>query len=186
MSASVQSELSSKVGPISFGRAIMGQLNVINALILRETRTRFGKHKLGYAWALLEPVMMILTFYLLFTINKRNPPEGMDLLGFLATGIVPYLAFSKCVSQVSQSINGNKGLLFYPQVKPLDVVFARIGLEFTTHFAIFSLLMGANVLVRQEFVIADPLLVVIGLVLECVEVITDLYSSRSCRPARSR
>jgi tetratricopeptide (TPR) repeat protein len=35
------------------------QRRVINALIIRETRTRFAEFKLGYGWALLEPVLHI-------------------------------------------------------------------------------------------------------------------------------
>ena len=29
---------------------------VVRALIMRETVTRFGRHQLGYAWALIEPI----------------------------------------------------------------------------------------------------------------------------------
>jgi len=168
MTAPAHNELHPVQRVASIGRALMGQFNVIDALVLRETRTRYGKHKLGYAWALVEPALMILTFYVLFSFRDRPAPAGMDLLGFLTTGIVPYLAFTKCTVQVSQSINGNRGLLFYPQVKPLDVVFARVSLEFATSTAIFIMLMGANVLVRQELNVADPLLIATGFFLACL------------------
>ena len=140
----------------------MGQSNVINALVLRETRTRFGKHKLGYAWALLEPTLMILTFLAMFAVVDRATAGEMDTFGFLATGIVPYLLFTKSVVQVSQAINGNKGLLFYPQVKPLDVVFARIVLEFCTYVAVFILLMTANVFFHQSLNLSEPMLIIVG------------------------
>lgn len=149
-------------GSATLGRALLGQYNVIHALILRETRTRFGKHQLGYAWALLEPASMILTFVIMFAVAKRGRAGDMDTFGFLATGIIPYLLFTKTTTQVSQAINGNKGLLFYPQVKPLDVVLARVALEFCTYAAVFLFLMAANVLFRQELVVSDPLLIVIG------------------------
>jgi tetratricopeptide (TPR) repeat protein len=38
---------------------LRSQRRVIRALIIRETRTRFGDSKLGYGWALLEPIMHI-------------------------------------------------------------------------------------------------------------------------------
>tara|TARA_R110000868_G_scaffold180804_1_gene421490 strand:+ start:376 stop:1197 length:822 start_codon:yes stop_codon:yes gene_type:complete len=160
-----QRRTNSKGEAATLGRALLGQLNVINALVLRETRTRFGKHQLGYAWALLEPALMILTFLAMFAIAKRKTTAGMDTFAFLATGIVPYLLFAKTTVQVSQAINGNKGLLFYPQVKPMDVVFARVALEFCTYVAVFMLLMGANVLLRQDLAISDPLLIVQGFAL---------------------
>jgi hypothetical protein len=39
--------------------ALQTQSRVIHALIIRETRTRFGDSKLGYGWALLEPMLHI-------------------------------------------------------------------------------------------------------------------------------
>ena len=38
-------------------RGLWLSAEVVHALVLRETRTRFGGHKLGYAWALLEPIL---------------------------------------------------------------------------------------------------------------------------------
>ncbi|WBA82901.1 hypothetical protein [Endozoicomonas sp. GU-1] len=38
------------------------QWAVIHALMVREMKTRFGDYRLGYAWALLEPLFQILFF----------------------------------------------------------------------------------------------------------------------------
>lgn len=145
--------------------ALMGQFEVVHALAIRETRTRFGAHKLGYLWALVEPTLFILTFYLLFSIADREAPVGMTLFSFIATGVIPYLIFTKTLAQVAESINGNKALLFYPQVNPLDVVLARVYLEFSTYVGVFLILMGVEALYLQRLVIDDPLLVVISFLL---------------------
>ncbi len=105
------------------------QLRVIGALTLRETRTRFGGHALGYVWALAEPLFWILTIYGLFVLVGREAPDRLDVFGFLATGIVTYELVIKTQERVGQSIAGNKALLFYPQVQPLDLVVARVALE---------------------------------------------------------
>lgn len=149
----------------NLARGLVSQAEVVHAVILRETRTRFGAHDLGYMWALLEPVLMILTFYLLFAIAGRGAPDDMDLLGFLATGILPYVLFISSVTRVADSVNGNKGLLFYPHVQPLDLVYARCLLELMTYFGVFILLMGGNAIYRQELNIDSALLVIYGLVL---------------------
>ena len=122
--------------------ALMGTFEVVHALALRETRTRFGAHKLGYLWALVEPTLMILTFYILFALASRAAPTGMTLFSFIATGIIPYLLFANTVKRVAEAINGNKALLFYPQVNPIDLVIARVFLEFTTYVGVFLVLMG--------------------------------------------
>ena len=44
---------------IELAEAFSIQLRVIGALILREIRGRFGRAKLGYLWAIFEPLMHI-------------------------------------------------------------------------------------------------------------------------------
>ncbi len=150
---------------MSLARGMMGQFEVVHALALRETRTRFGAHRLGYAWALLEPVVMIGTFIGVFALANRPGPEGMTLFGFLATGLVPYTLFSNSVTQVANAIAGNKPLLFYPKVLVLDLVIARALLELGTYFIVFIALLGGHALWSQELKIDEPLLVISGMVL---------------------
>ena len=124
-------------------RGLGAQVRVIHALALRETRTRFGSNQLGYVWALLEPLFWIGTFAVLFTIADRPAPGGMDLVPFLATGIIAYELVLKTADKGSQAINGNKALLFYPQVHTLDLILARTALEFATYGLVFVLIVGA-------------------------------------------
>jgi capsular polysaccharide transport system permease protein len=141
------------------------QARVVGALTLRETRTRFGGHALGYVWALAEPVLWIFTFYGLYVLLNRRVPQRLDVFAFLATGMIAYELVMKTQDRVSASISGNKALLFYPQVQPLDLVAARIALEMSTYVVILTILLGANALFRGELVIASMLTLSFGLVL---------------------
>lgn len=150
---------------MKFLDGLMAQFEVIHALCLRETRTRFGQHRMGFMWALIEPTLFILSFYLVFKVAGREAPVGMTLFSFVATGVIPFLIFTNTVTQVSQAINANKALLFYPQVNPLDVVLARVFLEFVTHIGVFIILMGGESLYLQQWTISDPLLIAFGFLL---------------------
>jgi len=150
---------------MSLASGLVGQLEVVNALILRETRTRFGSHQLGYLWAFIEPVLWIITFWALFFIAKRTPPHGMDLLLFLVTGIVPYDLFRETVSRSMSAISANKALLFYPQVRPLDLVLARSTLEVATNATVFVALIAGVALINGGFSCENLLLVLLGLCL---------------------
>jgi capsular polysaccharide transport system permease protein len=92
-------------------------------------------------------------------------PMGMDMFTFLVTGIVPYTMFANSVNRVAEAINGNKSLLFYPQVSVIDLAISRAFLEFATYVAVFIVLVLSNALVVQEFTIHDPLLLVLGFML---------------------
>lgn len=150
---------------MSIGTAAETQLRVIHALALRETRTRFGAHQLGYLWSILEPVLWVLTFYVVFTIANRPSPTGMDIVTFITTGLIPYDLFTRTLNNVSQAVNGNRALLFYPQVQPLDLAFSRTLLEFSTSIVVLVVIMGAHGMIVGGGMPQDPLNVMLGVFL---------------------
>jgi capsular polysaccharide transport system permease protein len=143
----------------------MVQLQVVYALILRETRTRFGTHRLGYVWALCEPVIFIATFAAMYLVIGRLVPWGLDVVPFLTTGFVPFGLFREAANRSLNAISSNRGLLFYPQVRPLDLVLARVILEFATHFIVFCLIMGALCIYEWRIPDVDLLKILVGLTL---------------------
>lgn len=150
---------------MSILRGLATQTEVIWALVLRETRTRFGKHHIGYLWALFEPLLMIALFYALFRLAGRETATGMDVYTFISTGFVPYLLFRGTADKISSSVDGNRALLFYPHVQPLDLTFARGLLEAGTFVAVFVVLMGMHAIYHQRLEVDDVLLVIQGLAL---------------------
>lgn len=151
---------------MSLGSGILTQIEVVEALVLRETRTRFGANQLGFLWAVIEPALWIATFYALYALAGRQAPAGMDLVSFLLTGLLPFNLFSATANQVSQSINGNKALLFYPQVRILDIVTARTVLEVVTCASVLAIfVVGQAVFVQQWPSIDEALDVVLGFAL---------------------
>ncbi len=141
------------------------QLRVVHALALRETKTRFGTHRLGYLWALLEPAFWIGTFYALYALAGRHTPGGMDLVPFLAVGIVSYELFSKTADRGSAAIGANKALLFYPHVHTIDLIAARTVLEAATYVMVFVVIVGAHALAVQELVVDSLLRTLWGMAL---------------------
>lgn len=144
-------------------RGALNQLRVVHAVALRETRTRFGAHQLGYLWALLEPVFWILTFSGMFWVLGRLSPHGLAVIPFLATGIIPYELVMKTSDRVSNSIDANRALLFYPQVHTLDLALARGGLEVATCVAVFAAIVGAHGLYVRDLHVDDVLQVLVGM-----------------------
>jgi tetratricopeptide (TPR) repeat protein len=75
-----------------FGERLRTQCRVIQALIIRETRTRFGDAKLGYGWALLEPILHITLLSAVFSLLMQGrPPIGTHFFIFYFTGLSPYI-----------------------------------------------------------------------------------------------
>ncbi|MEZ4367140.1 MAG: ABC transporter permease [Kofleriaceae bacterium] len=76
---------------------------------------------------------------------------------------MPYTLFTNSVVRVAEAINGNKALLYYPQVRPIDLIIARCLLEAATFAAVFIVLMGGHALATQRLIVDDPLRLIAGM-----------------------
>ena len=123
---------------------LQSQRRVIRALIIRETRTRFGDSKLGYGWALLEPILHIALLSVAFSVLMRGqPPIGSHFFLFYFTGLVPYHIFVHTSSGMAHAIIGNGTLLQLPLVTTFDVIAARGLLEFITDVIVAVIMLAA-------------------------------------------
>jgi capsular polysaccharide transport system permease protein len=110
----------------------MAFARTIFALIIREMATRFGSKPGGYLWAFLDPAAHILLMTAIFSAIARIPPIGSEFLIFFASGFLALQFYTTIASQVAGAIKANKTLLTYPKVIPLDLVIARVVLQFST------------------------------------------------------
>jgi len=134
--------------------AFVTQMRVIGALILRDTRTRFGRSQLGYLWAILEPLSYVILIAVLFKAIGRHSPFGGDSVLFFATGILPFTVFASLSRSLSGAIDANRALLTYPLVKPIDTLVARGMLELATSMMVMIILFGGIVAFNQ---VAGPI-----------------------------
>ena len=115
-------------------------VRVINAIILREVLTRFGRDQIGYLRAVVEPVALMLAFGMVFLLLDRAPPIAVPLSLFLLTGVCAWVAFTRAWGYLQTAIEGNKQLLAFPIVRPLDFFIGRAILEVATQTLVFGLL----------------------------------------------
>lgn len=121
--------------------ALVTQTRVIGALVLRETKTRFGDSKLGYAWAILEPLVHVAVLSLFYYTLNRVSPVGKSVELFFATGYFAFMFYDKTATRVTGAITANKALLHLPIVKNMDVILARAFLELITGLTVFALII---------------------------------------------
>jgi capsular polysaccharide transport system permease protein len=117
------------------------QKAVVFALFVRELKTRFGKYRLGYVWALIEPLVHVIVLSAIWSILGRTEFMGIPVPLFLVTGIVPFLFFRSVVSRGINAIEANRGLFGFRQVRPVDTVLARILLESIVYFLAYLVLL---------------------------------------------
>jgi capsular polysaccharide transport system permease protein len=115
--------------------------------------------RLGYLWAIIEPLLHVTAYALLFGyVLKRHNPLGGNLILFMVTGVIPYLLYSRLAGYISSSVQDNRVLLNLPPVKPLDFVVSRAVLETSKHVVVgFFVFLGLVVGVTSDAIPQHPL-----------------------------
>lgn len=130
---------------------------VLMALMLREARTRYGRRRAGYFWALVEPIMHIAIFYVIFRYLARAVPLGDNLMVFLATGFAPYLGYRNVQARTMGGYGSNQSLLTFPVVKLMDVFVGRALLELATWVTVTFIIFGGLIMLGQGEMPHSPL-----------------------------
>ena len=123
------------------------QGRILIALLLRDAQTRFGETRLGYLWALLEPISHLALIASVFAATHigGTAPVGSNLIVYYFTGVLPYLLFSNTVFGVQHSLIANRPLLQIPLVHNVDVLLARGLLELLTQVCVAIIVLTAFV-----------------------------------------
>ena len=130
---------------------------VVTALVLRETKTRFGKNRFGYIFALIEPLAFVAVFVVIRAAISTSTPFGESIVLFVISGLLIYRVFLAISGRLSSAITANKALLTYPPVKPTDVLFARFLLELLTMYAVVGIVFfGLSLTAEREILIDVP------------------------------
>lgn len=105
------------------------QARVINALILRELHTRFGRENIGFLWIIGEPILFCAGVAILWTAIRPAHDHGLPMTAIVITGYVPLTMWRHCIGRAVKAFESNGSLLFHRQVTPLDIILSRVILE---------------------------------------------------------
>lgn len=135
----------------SFTSGLRIQYNVIRALILRETITRWGRKNIGFLWLFAEPLVFVLVIVAVFTSIRGAgfgiAHNGISLIAFILTGYCLMMTWRNAVSKGSDAVSASAALLHHRNVKPIDLYLSRLILEFVgVSAAFFGLLILFSVL----------------------------------------
>jgi capsular polysaccharide transport system permease protein len=114
--------------------AIREKRDVMGAVILRDMRTRFFNHGVGFLVQSLWPLVHMLVIIFINTVSGRAAPYGESPLIFFGAGIVPTITFLYISRFMSLSVVLNRNMLSFPIVKVTDILFGRAFLEIIAGF----------------------------------------------------
>jgi capsular polysaccharide transport system permease protein len=142
----------------TFSDDIVIRWRVIYAIMLRDIRTRFGQTRLGYFWAIMEPITHLMTLGTVFyVVNHSPPPVGDNMFLFYITGLVPFLMFSHVSHDVMSASEANNAMLQLPIVKRTDIMIAHALRQFATEICVGIIIFSIAALLGEQGMPADPM-----------------------------
>jgi lipopolysaccharide transport system permease protein len=148
-------------------------------LAWRDVKVRYKQAALGAAWAVLQPLLTMVVFTLLFGRLAGIPSDGIPYPLFTFCALVLWIYFSGVITQAGQSLLANSNLLtkvYFPRiVLPVSTAVAGL-IDFFVGLAFLGVLMvyygvrpGWSVLWAPVFLLSLLLLSAgIGLLLAAV------------------
>jgi lipopolysaccharide transport system permease protein len=103
---------------------------LIYFLTWRNIKVRYKQTALGVAWAVLQPLVMMLVFTLFFGKLAKVPSEGIPYPVFAYAGLLPWQIFSRAISESSDSLVSDQRLItrvYFPRmIVPMATVLAAL------------------------------------------------------------
>ncbi len=99
-------------------------------LVWREIKVLYAQTILGLSWAILQPMIQIIIFTIVFGKVAKVSTEGIPYFLFSTVAIIPWTYMSQTMTQSSQSLvlgQNMLGKIYFPRIAyPLTPVIARL------------------------------------------------------------
>lgn len=139
-------------------------LAVWKALFLREAVSRLSAGRMAWLWILLEPIFQVVLIMAVFTLLRMRIVPGGDTAIWLMVGVLGFSLVRDPVMRCLDAITVNIELFAYRQVKPVDIVLVRGGLEAFLNIIVTVLLMVSVGMIGYDVIPHNPLDVLLAFV----------------------
>jgi lipopolysaccharide transport system permease protein len=137
-------------------------------LVWRDIKVRYAQTVLGAGWAVLQPVLTMAVFTVIFGRFANIPSDGVPYSVFSLAALVPWTYFSAALSGASTSLVSSANLLtkvYFPRlVVPLAPVFAGL-VDLAIGIVILLVFMLANGITPAPAALVIIPVLVLGMIL---------------------
>jgi lipopolysaccharide transport system permease protein len=104
--------------------------DLLYTLSVHRIGVRYKQTSLGFAWALLQPVMMMVIFTAVFSVLAKMPSDGTPYALFAFTALLPWSFFNTAVTGGTNSLVSHTHLItkvYFPrEILPITYVIAAL------------------------------------------------------------
>jgi lipopolysaccharide transport system permease protein len=112
---------------------------LLGLLVWRDVSVRYKQSLVGFGWAIIQPLMTMAIFTIIFGRFAKLPSDGLPYPIFTYCALLPWGYFARSLSDSSDSLVGSANLItkvYFPRmILPLSKVFAGL-IDFAIAFTI--------------------------------------------------
>jgi lipopolysaccharide transport system permease protein len=153
-------------------RELWSHRELIYFLIWRDIKVRYKQTLIGAGWAVIQPLMIMVVFSLLFGRLARLPSDGIPYPVFYFSALLPWLYFAQSFGQGTNALVAQQALIkkvYFPRlVLPIVAVLSGLvdlGMAFVVLVGMtlwYGMVPGWPVLLLPAYVLL-PMLTALGL-----------------------
>jgi lipopolysaccharide transport system permease protein len=136
------------------------------ALVGRELKVRYKQTAIGVSWVLLQPLVTMLIFTVIFGHLAKMPSDGVWYPVFALTALLPWTYFAQAVSRSGVALVGNANLvskIYFPRILlPLSMIVAPLVDLVLSLVLLFGLLIYAGIPLTWK-VITLPIFILVAM-----------------------
>lgn len=135
-------------------------------LVWRDVKVRYKQTALGAAWAVIQPVFMMVVFSLFFGRLANLPSDGVPYPVFVYCALLPWQLFAQALSECSSSLVSNERLItkvYFPRlVVPIAAVLGGL-VDFAISFLVLLGMMAYYGITPGAAILTLPLFILLAI-----------------------
>lgn len=153
---------------ISIIREIFDKRNLVRELVIRDLKLRYSRLGFGFLWALLSPLLMVVVFYVVFSLIFKTDTDGVPFFIYLLSAILPWSFFQSSLMSSTTSLIDSKNLIKEANVShylvPLSITLANM-INFLPSFIVLIIATALTLNGVSIFILCLPVVLLVHMLI---------------------
>jgi ABC-2 type transport system permease protein len=130
--------------------AIVRDRGILRLLIIRDLKIKYADSYLGWLWSVLEPLLMALVYWFVFTHIFPRPSKTQPYIVFLLLGVLPWHWAQGVINSSTGAISGQRRLVRSTRIPREIWVLRIIGSKYIEFVLSLPIVIVAMILFHAE------------------------------------
>jgi ABC-type polysaccharide/polyol phosphate export permease len=144
-------------------KEILFKRSLIKELVLKDLKVRYSRPLLGFFWVILSPLLLVLIFYIVFSLFLKVKIREAPFLLYLMSAVFPWNFFQDSIMRSATSLVDNKNLIrescFPHYLIPISIILAN-AINFLPSLMLLIICSGLLLKGLSIFIIFLPLVLI--------------------------